>query len=348
MSIRDQSDILLDAVHRTREAGGAVAITGSGSKGFLWGSGGGEQQVRMLSTADHTGIVDYRPAELVVTALSGTPLPLLRQTLAREGQMLAFDPPEFRGLGTIGGAVAAGLCGPGRLAGGRVRDSVLGVVMVNGLGERLRFGGQVMKNVAGFDVSRLQAGAFGLFGLLLEVSLRCIPMPTAVQTRQLEVTPEEAIELMTGWARRPLPIAASAYEDGVLRVRLAGAERAVDAHGAAVGGERLVEDDYWNELRDQRRPLFRSGPIGVRQLPPAVPVESQDRVIEWGGARRWRALSGEGLPDGVIPFDQGYARRICWHAGGNGVVAEYQRRLKKAFDPDGLFNPEICDAHDPA
>ena len=174
----DLSEAFLQAVANARADGQRLSIVGSGSKSALTGDAN-SAEARLLSTVEHRGIVDYRPDELVVTVRTGTPLRELNQTLAREGQMLGCEPPEFRGLGTVGGVVAAGLAGPGRVWRGGVRDTVLGVEMINGQAERLRFGGQVMKNVAGFDISRLQAGAFGMLGLLLEVSLKVLPQPQA-------------------------------------------------------------------------------------------------------------------------------------------------------------------------
>jgi glycolate oxidase FAD binding subunit len=341
----DATDALLDAVARARADGQPVTIGGSGSKSHLAGTGDGEIRGRLLSTADHSGIVDHRPEELVVTVRSGTPLQELRQALARERQMLPFEPPEYRGLGTIGGAVASGLAGPGRPWRGGVRDAVLGVIMVNGLAERLAFGGRVMKNVAGFDVSRLQAGAWGTLGLLLEISLKVLPMPAAEETRILEVGAQEALVLMRRWARLPLPVTATAWAHDRLSVRLSGAEVAVLKAGEQVGGER-GEMGYWDGLKNHTDAVFAGhgadgGRLWRRHTAPAVPFTESESLVEWSGGRRWLRLPQAEKAEGAIPFETGFAARIARDAGGDVVLADYQKRLKAAFDPDGLFNPEI-------
>lgn len=340
MSTTEES--LLDAVHSARTARQPVAIVGSGSKAFLTGTRSDTPQGRLLSTEEHHGIVDYRPDELVVTARSGTPLRVLNQALAREGQMLGFEPPEFRGLGTAGGAVASGLAGPGRVWRGGVRDSVLGVKMINGLGERLVFGGQVMKNVAGFDVSRLQAGAFGTLGLLLEVSLKVIPIAQTEQTRRMEIGRSEAHALMLNWAGRPHPITATAYLDNGLWYRLSGAEAAVLKSGSELGGELQPDNGFWLGLRDQSLPFFREVAVSCRHVAPAAPLVNEDVLFEWNGARRW-ANATSMAPD-YRPFSTGYARVRVREAGGDPTLANYQARLKAAFDPDNLFNQELTDA----
>lgn len=342
----DRTEALLDAVKSARGDAREVTIGGTGSKSFLTRTADSDIRGRLLTTVEHSGIVDYQPGELVVTARSGTPLKELRATLAREGQVLAFEPPEFKGLGTIGGAVACGLAGPGRPWRGGVRDAVLGVVMINGLGQRLSFGGQVMKNVAGFDVSRLQAGAYGIFGLLLEVSLRVMPAPAAEHTRILEAEPVEALARMRRWSRLPLPITATAYETGQLRVRLSGAETAIEDAGRRIGGDLEGGGNYWSELRDHAGGFFKAGPdaggVACRHVAPAAPHVQGDVLVEWNGSRRWSLVNM--ASEGSVPFGPGYAAALCRYAGGNENVAEYQRRLKAAFDPDGLFNPEICRA----
>lgn len=345
MSDRDLSDELLDAVSGARLDGVAVGIAGTGSKAFLSAVPQADSRDRLLSTVEHCGIVDYRPDELVVTVRSGTPIRDLQQMLRRQGQTLTFEPPEFRGLGTVGGAVATGLAGPGRPWRGGVRDAVLGVVMINGLGQRLVFGGQVMKNVAGFDVSRLQAGAFGSLGLLLELSLRVMPIPASEQTRVLTLERTAALALMRKWARAPLPISATCFDGGQLRVRLSGAEPAVLSAGNLLGGEILGDSSFWNQVRDHELSFFKDpAPLGVRRLPPATPLDAADVLIEWGGSRRWCRMDESESVEGLIPFGEGFARTICQEAGGNLLLGSYQQRLKAAFDPENLFNPEICHA----
>ncbi len=339
----DRSDALTEAVQNARTAGQRVLIMGSGSKRFLTRADT-DPGDRILSTEEHTGIEDYRKDELVVTVRSGTPLRTLRQVLGREGQMLAFEPPEFQGLGTVGGAVAAGLPGPGRPWRGSVRDSVLGVEMINGYGERLVFGGQVMKNVAGFDVSRLQSGAFGIFGVLLRVSLKVIPVPQTERSCVLALDREAAHQWMIRMSALPVPITAACWLDGQLHVRLSGAEPAVVRAARHVGGEQSADDGFWTALRDQTLPFFRSIGVACRYVPPAAALLDTDELIDWNGARRWTQRSPDQVPAGYRRFGPGYARDRCRDAGGNRAVAEYQHRLKQAFDPDSLFNAELTDA----
>ncbi len=342
----DLGEELLQAVATARDQGQPLSIAGTGSKSFLTRPETAVRDSRLLSTVEHTGVVDYRPDELVVTVRTGTLLRELAQTLAREGQMLGFEPPEFRGLGTVGGAVASGLAGPGRPARGSVRDAVLGVQMINGLGERLVFGGQVMKNVAGFDVSRLQAGAYGMLGLLLEVSLKVLPRPQAELTLRLEKSATDAHAEMRRWARLPHPISAAAWLEEGLWVRLSGAEAAVNQTAAALGGEHQTDNDFWSGLKDHGLPLFRRDGLCCRHLPPASAPSAEDELIEWLGARRW-STSAPGAV-GYQPFAAGFARHRCRDGGGDGKIADYQARLKAAFDPDSLFNPELTDADVPA
>jgi glycolate oxidase FAD binding subunit len=256
--------------------------------------------------------------------------------------MLGCEPPEFRGLGTVGGALAAGLSGPGKPWRGSLRDAVLGIRMVNGLGEVLRFGGEVMKNVAGYDVSRLQAGAFGTLGLLLEVSLRVAPLPHAEQTLALELEAGEALDLMRSLCRQPLPITGLAHHDGRLRVRLSGAEPAVQAAAQRVGGER-EDSDFWRRLSDQQLGFFREAGTALRleRCAPAAPLPRSWRgLMDWGGARRWTA---DEATHGVA-FASSYARSACLEPGGNAVIGAYQARLRAAFDPESILNRELTRA----
>ncbi|MEZ5549413.1 MAG: glycolate oxidase subunit GlcE [Pseudomonadales bacterium] len=347
---RDLTDELLEAVRRAKEGAVAVAIMGSGSKTFLTQDADTQSEGRLLSTAEHRGVIEYRPEELVLTARAGTGLKEIQQLLARENQMLPFDPPQFQGKGTLGGAVACGLTGPARPWRGSVRDAVLGVVMINGFAERVKFGGQVVKNVAGFDLARLQVGTFGSLGVLLDISVRVIPQAPVELTCELELDAAAALREMRRWARLPLPVTATCHMDGRLFVRLSGAESSVYAAGAAIGGVLSGEATIWDRLRDHELPLFRSGTaMTVRQPAPAAALEPGETLLEWGGARRWGVHGGDGsvdaadgLPQDARIFGAGYARSLYDRA--DPVSGRYQHRLKRAFDPDNLFNPEMCRA----
>lgn len=334
------------------ESGRPLRLRGSGSKDFY-----GQQLVGdVLDTRGHAGVVAYEPTELVVTARCGTPLAELEATLAGQGQGLAFEPPHFGPAATVGGMVAAGLSGPRRAQAGALRDFVLGAKIVDGKGEVLAFGGQVMKNVAGYDVARLMAGSLGTLGLIAEVSLKVLPFPVARATLAFPLTQECALARLNEWGGQPLPIAASAWYDGVLRVRLSGAAAAVaaaaDRLGREAGGAVLDDaeaDAYWQGLREQTlvffagdEPLWR---LSVASTTPPLGLPGAT-LIEWGGAQRW--LRGE--RDAACMRD--LAARSGGHAtlfrGGDKTLGVFQplpaallkihRRIKGAFDPHGVFN----------
>ena len=326
-----------------------LCIRGGGTKDFY----GGPIHDYQLSTVDYRGIVTYEPTELVITARAGTPLAEIEAALRAKGQMLAFEPPHFGAGATLGGCVAAGLSGPRRPYAGAVRDFVLGVRILDGKGDDLRFGGEVMKNVAGYDVSRLMAGALGTLGVLLEVSLKVLPLPPFETTLLLKRREAEAIALMNEWAARPLPVTATAYRDGNLRVRLSGARVAVDAALKKVGGEAAAPADaerFWAEIREQADPFF-AGDVPLWRLsikPTTPPLDLPGaQLMEWSGALRWLKS------DADAKTVRDAAARAGGHAtlfrGGDKsqgvfhplppVMMKLHRNLKQAFDPAGILNP---------
>lgn len=323
-----------------------LQLRGGGSKDFYGGPPAGD----VLGTRGHSGIVSYEPTELVVTARCGTPLADLESALAERRQFLACEPPRF-GTATVGGAVAAGLSGPRRAAVGSLRDFVLGVKLMDGEGRVLRFGGEVMKNVAGFDVSRVIAGSLGTLGLILEVSLKVLPLPVGDASLRFEMPQDKALEAMNRWAGQPLPLVASCWKDGLLTLRLSGAQAAVAAAVARLGGEPLADaTGFWLALREQTDDFFAGdAPLWRLSLPSVTPPLDLPgaQLVEWGGAQRW--LRGEHYPARLREA----AAKACGHAvlfrGGDkadGVFAplppplmEVHRRLKQSFDPYGVFNP---------
>jgi len=352
---RDDGDALQDAVLEAVRQRRPLLVAGSQSKSFLSCRGVDGVDVdalHLLSTAEHRGVIEYRPEELLLTARAGTPLKVLRQLLAREGQMLPFEAPEYRGSGTLGGAVATGLAGPGRPWWGAVRDAVLGVELVDGRGERLSFGGQVMKNVAGYDVSRLMAGAFGTLGVLLSVSLRLRAVPVCSWTLRWELPLADALQRCRAWRVRPLPLSGLCHCDGHLYARLAGAEAAVSAAAKELGGERLNDEEFWWSLNHQQLPVF-DGAIALRRqsTAPATACGSPSPLcVDWGGGLRWfaGAASNDGEAavadaDASVPFDGRFG--AAWLAAGGAAVRPVQARLKAAFDPHGLLNPHLLVAH---
>ena len=330
--------------HSSRSA--PLRIRGGGTKDFY-----GEQTLGdALEMSPYSGIVAYEPKELVLTVRAGTRLSEVERELLSQRQMLPFEPPHFGEHATIGGAVAAGLSGPRRPYAGAVRDFVLGTRIVNGKGEDLSFGGRVIKNVAGYDISRLMAGSLGTLGVITEISFKVLPRPPAEATLAFEMDESSATEQVNRWAGLPLPLSGTAWEAGRLRVRLSGAETAVAAAKAKMGGEAIDAGDYWRDLREQRLPFFAGDRplwrVSVPQAcePMALPFAP---LVEWGGGLRW--VSGEVDPLAV----RSTAERAGGHAtlfrGGDrsvGVfhplkapIAKIHKRLKDAFDPAGILNP---------
>ena len=328
--------------------GAPLRLRGGGSKDFY----GGALEGAVLDTRGHAGVVSYEPTELVVTARCGTPLADLEATLAGSGQMLAFEPPHFGAGATLGGCVAAGLSGPRRATAGAVRDFVLGARLLDGRARDLAFGGRVMKNVAGYDVSRLLTGSLGTLGLILEVSLKVLPRPPQELTLALELPEDKALDAFNRWAGSPLPLSASAWRDGDLGIRLSGAPSAVRSAAKKIGGQIMdaaQAERFWSGIREHTDAYFAGElPLWRLSLPAhAAPLGLPGaQLIEWGGALRWLRT----------PADAQAVRAAAARAGGhatlfrggnrrNGVFAplapgllKLHRGLKAAFDPAGVFN----------
>ena len=266
--------------------------------------------------------------------------------------MLAFEPPRFDGLATVGGIVASGLSGPRRQAVGSVRDFVLGTVLMDGKGEVLHFGGQVMKNVAGYDVSRLLTGSLGTLGLILEVSLKVLPRPFAQHSLQFAMSEQDAVHQLNVWGGQPLPLSASCWVNGNLYVRLSGAQAAVDAAIAKMGGTDLPEaETFWDSVREQTHTFFSEPSQGLWRLslPTVAPPLTLpgEQMIEWGGALRWLKTTADAETIRSVAANAGGHATL--YKGGDkslGVfqplapaVARIHRNLKQAFDPAGIFNP---------
>ncbi|MEG1054515.1 MAG: glycolate oxidase subunit GlcE, partial [Janthinobacterium sp.] len=264
-------------------AGKSLRLRGGGTKDWYGQRLDGE----VLDTRAYAGIIDYEPTELVITARCGTPLAEIEAALAARKQMLAFEPPHFGPGATVGGVVASALSGPRRASAGALRDFVLGAVLMDGHGERLAFGGQVMKNVAGYDVSRLLAGSLGTLGLILEVSLKVLPLPLREASLRLECAEIAALRMLNEWAGKPLPISASCWHDGVLTVRLSGAEAAVSAALRTLGGDVLAAEDaaaFWLLVREQTHAFFAgAGSLWRLSLPPhaSAMILKGRQLIEW-------------------------------------------------------------------
>ena len=326
----------------------ALRIRGNGTKDWY----GQELSGELLDTTAYSGIISYDPTELVITARAGTTLREIGKALAEKKQMLAFEPPRYDGLATIGGIVASGLSGPRRQAVGSVRDFVLGTVLMDGKGETLHFGGQVMKNVAGYDVSRLLTGSLGTLGLILEVSIKVLPRPFAQHSLQLAMSEQDALHQLNVWGGQPLPISASCWLQGQLYVRLSGAQAAVDAAIKTIGGNDVAEPErFWDDVREQTHAFFSESeqPLWRLSVPTVAPPLALpgEQMVEWGGAQRWLKTSAEAASIRAAATAAG-GHATLYKGGDKSVgvfqplapaVARIHRNLKNAFDPAGIFNP---------
>lgn len=348
---------MIDQVMTARASQRPLYIQGGGTRQFYGEPSTVPANGGRLDISPYRGVVNYEPSELVITARAGTPLAEVEALLATNRQMLAFEPPRFGPESTIGGCIASGLSGPRRMMAGALRDFVLGARLLDANGTVLRFGGEVMKNVAGYDVSRLLAGSMGIFGPMIEVSLKVAPMPLAEETRVLTLTEAEALQSFNAWRSLPLPISATAWQTeagvGVLRVRLSGSEPALKSAAGTIGGDRMdpsQAEQYWTSLRDQTHPYFQARPLWRLALPPTTPVLGLgDMLIEWNGGLRW-------LGDGEAEAD--FVRMAASRHGGHATLYRYEggapvpvfhpvtaivraisQRLKQELDPTGVFNP---------
>ncbi len=339
-------DDLVSALATACEQRTSLRIRGAGSKDFYGGMLAGE----VLEVAGYRGIVAYEPSELYFTAKCGTPLAEIEAALAEKDQMLAFEPPHFSGA-TLGGCVAAGLSGPRRQQAGAVRDFVLGVKLIDGTGQVLDFGGQVMKNVAGYDVSRLLAGSLGTLGVLAEITLKVLPKPVAEQTLVFEMNESEALARLNQWGGQPLPISASFWHAGQLSLRLAGAKAAVEAACRTLGGAAAVApEQLWLAVREQTHPAFAGGVLWRLAVPSTavVPGLAGLRALEWGGGLRWYGGEADGIRDAAtaagghaVLYRAPESRRCRDGAFAplSPALLALHRRLKKTFDPHGILNP---------
>jgi glycolate oxidase FAD binding subunit len=346
---------LVDQVQTARAAKGALRIVGGSTKDFYGNVLHGER----LDIKPLSGISNYEPSELVVTVRAGTLLEELELTLSEQGQHLAFEPPRYVARGTVGGMVAAGLAGPARASAGGVRDHVLGATLLNGRGQVLTFGGQVMKNVAGYDVSRVLAGSMGTLGVICEVSLKVLPIAVATATIRFECDQPQALKRLNGWGGEPLPISASAWWSGMLVLRLSGARAAVEAAQRQLGGDVIdapLAAAFWRGLRDHGDEFFATAAkaedsgaalwrFSVASTAPPIALQGE-QLIEWGGAQRWLCTNtGAALVRDAAVKACGHATLFRGQDKSAGVfhpltpaVQKIHRALRDSFDPDRVFN----------
>jgi glycolate oxidase FAD binding subunit len=344
----DHSAALQQQVLNALDKDTPLNIQGGGSKDFL-----GNAKLSGALPVDvtpHRGIVEYDPRELVLTARSGTPLSEIEEVLAKAGQMLAFEPPHFANTATLGGTIACGLSGSRRPYSGSARDFVLGCNLLNGQGDILQFGGQVMKNVAGYDVSRLMVGAFGTLGVMLELSLKVLPRPAASITVMRKCSSADAVASMSALLSQPYPVDGACYHDECCYIRLSGSAQAVKEARTKIAGDVMPEAEaFWSALKEQelaffhdKRTLFR---IVVKPATPPLPIEGA-WLLDWGGAQRW-LYSAEDisiiraqieLVGGQVTLFRGSQQNTNIFQPLSAPVMAIHQRLKTSFDPKNIFN----------
>ncbi len=338
-------DELRTQIRAVAANGGEIEIIGGGSKRFY----GEPIEALPIDVSGHSGIIDYDPAELVITLRAGCQLEEVEALLAQNRQMFGFEPPCLGEEATIGGMVATGLAGPRRAWAGSIRDFVLGVKMLDGRGEVLQFGGRVIKNVAGFDVSRLMVGALGTLGIILEVSIRVIPVNETELTLGYEhANADDHIRWINALGSEPFPITASLWHDGRSQLRLSGSEQGVSQAAVQLGGDAI--EPGWQELKEQKLEFFDADqPLSRISLPSASVdlLPDTPQLIEWGGAQRWcrGEIDVAALREKVAGAG-GNLCAFCRHAAEVPIfhplpapMLKLQRNIKSSFDPAGIFNP---------
>jgi glycolate oxidase FAD binding subunit len=343
----DISQRLIEQVEQASHSGSPFAIVGGGSKRYM----GRTTEFEEINVSEHSGIISYDPSELVITARAGTTIVEIEKILAEKDQLIPSDPPQYSSKATLGGALACNTSGPSRPWGGALRDAILGIKLINGKAEHLNFGGQVMKNVAGYDVSRLQAGAMGSFGIITEISMKVVPKPQANRTLVYELDGTAAINKMIELGRTAKPLSAVCWCDNNLYVRLSGSEQAVLGSTKAFGGELLNESAmFWTKLREQQLEFFSGEQATWRfSIRSSVPPFLSDMpcLIDWGGAQRWLRGDADMLvmeqhanaSGGHVSLDRNGDRNREVMQNLASPLKVIHRRLKASFDPKGIINP---------
>lgn len=350
-SQKDISAQLQNQVLQAIETGNTLTIKAGGTKDFYGRNASTIKPAKDLNISQHSGIISYEPTELVITARTGTPLKIVKKVLAEHKQMLAFEPPSFGSRATLGGTIACNLSGPRRAYSGAARDYVLGTKIINGKAESLSFGGQVMKNVAGYDVSRLMTGAMGTLGVILEVSIKVVPLPeTEITLVQNINNASAALSKLHQWSALPLPISASCFYQNQLYIRLSGTEKAIITAGQKIGGEKLYEADaFWSAVKEHTHAFFNNKcPLWRLSLASNTPplLIDDDTLYEWGGALRWlqsnqsQAIihqSNKSLNGHTTLFRTTKIRDEVFQSLPKHLLKLHQN-IKHSFDPHGIFN----------
>lgn len=344
---QDRSDQLVERVRTAIADGQPLAPRGGGSKEFY----GRAVDLPSLDVSSHRGIIRYEPADQIIHARAGTTLDDIERLLARQQQMLPFEPPRFGPGSTLGGMVAAGLAGPRRPYAGAIRDHILGVRIINGRGEILDFGSHQVKNQAGYDIPRLMVGSLGTLGVILSIALRVSPKPEQELTLVQEFNADHALTRLVRLGSQSLPLTASFWQAGQLYLRLSGHAAAIQAARQQIGGEALRQPgDIWSRLRDHSLAFFaEEGPLWRIALPPAAPTLSLDGhwLFEWHGQLRW--LRDNGRAGRIRQAAAARGGHATLFRGDLGDIEIFQplpeplfamhRNIKAALDPQHLFNP---------
>lgn len=335
---------LLDQVRSALDSETPLNIQGGQSKSFL----GRPIEGQTLNTREHRGIVSYDPTELVVTVRTGTPISELLAALDEQGQTLPCEPATFGDQATVGGLLASGLAGPRRPWVGSVRDFVLGTKVITGQGNLLRFGGEVMKNVAGYDLSRLMAGSYGLLGVVTEVSMKVLPKPVTSAHLDLDISAEKALQKLAEWGQQPLPITGACYADQRLKLRLEGGEGSVRSAADRIGGDAL-DPQFWEALNERQLEFFKDErPLWRLSLPTNTSLVDLpgEALLDWGGCQRW--LKTDAPAEDLFNLAASLNGHASCQTPGitdtpfqplTPLLARYHRQLKAQLDPKGIFNP---------
>lgn len=346
--MNDESKNTIEQVQQAAAKKSPLRIVGGNSKTF-YGRDTTNLDQAVLDLSSHQGVLNYEPSELVITVRAGTPLKEVEATLAEHNQLLAFEPPAFGDSATVGGTIACNLSGPRRPYAGSARDFVLGMHIVNGKGEPLHFGGEVMKNVAGYDVSRLQCGAMGTLGVILDVSLKVLPRPETELTLTRETNEATAFEVMNRIAGKPLPLSAAAFDGNMIYMRLSGSEDAVRSAHQQIGGDKYDKgDEFWYRLKEQDTPFFHGDkPLWRLSLPQSTNhTELRGKyLVDWGGGLRWVGTDESAETIRAVATKAG-GHATCFRGGDRNQVFTplipplhlLHSRLKQAFDPEGVLN----------
>lgn len=345
--MKDHIQSLCETVTAANQQQQPLQIHGGKSKIFY----GNNINAREVSTTNLNGIIEYQASELYITAYAGTPLKEIEKVLATQDQMLSFEPPHYANTATIGGTVACGLSGPRRPYADAIRDCILGTNIINGKGEHLSFGGKVMKNVAGYDVSRLMCGAFGTLGLLTQVTMKVLPKPKAEITIKFEYSEQEAIKQIQTWLTSLIPISATYYENNQLWIRVSGLDDTVTNVQKNIGGEIISSSNaFWDSIKDHQTDFFKdSSPLYrciIPQNSPTISIQG-DTCFEWNGALRWIKSNNSfeevieqasALRGHVTLFRSDSKPTDCLNPM-NEHLKKLHLNLKQAFDPTGILNP---------